>query len=231
MHLSALFCDTIIVQCSAEADRVKVTQKQGLRHFIQILATAQLTRPASCLNTLIRISFTIKNLPTNSPPKYLNHVGNRTEQRRKWRCLWKYDQPKRTMPRPSLTITQRTINAITKMARSPQTDTKRASQRVTTRMTPVSHFPPPLTYPSHQTNAVSQEDERSIANRLAAQSKKDKQPEPESDEAKLAKLDPTGPAKMHGNEPSKGAKIDKEIEDEEAEILAKKGSFGPSKSN
>jgi hypothetical protein len=27
---------------------------------------------------------------------------------------------------------------------------------------------------------------------------------------------------MHGNEPSKGAKIDKEIEDEEAEILAKK---------
>ena len=27
---------------------------------------------------------------------------------------------------------------------------------------------------------------------------------------------------MHGNEPSKGAKIDKEIEDKEAEILAKK---------
>ena len=27
---------------------------------------------------------------------------------------------------------------------------------------------------------------------------------------------------MHGNEPSRGAKIDKQIEDEEAEILAKK---------
>ena len=32
---------------------------------------------------------------------------------------------------------------------------------------------------------------------------------------------------MHGNEPSKGAKIDKEIADEEAEILKKKGAFGP----
>lgn len=30
------------------------------------------------------------------------------------------------------------------------------------------------------------------------------------------------PAIMHGNEPSKGAKIDKEIEEEEAAILAKK---------
>ena len=28
---------------------------------------------------------------------------------------------------------------------------------------------------------------------------------------------------MHGNEPSKGAKIDKEIEEEEAEMLRKKG--------
>ena len=29
-------------------------------------------------------------------------------------------------------------------------------------------------------------------------------------------------ATMHGNEPSKGAKIDKELQDEEDEILAKK---------
>ena len=33
-------------------------------------------------------------------------------------------------------------------------------------------------------------------------------------------------AKIHGNEPSKGAKIDAEIQAEEAEILKKKGGFG-----
>jgi hypothetical protein len=29
-------------------------------------------------------------------------------------------------------------------------------------------------------------------------------------------------AKMHGNKPSRGAEIDKELQDEEAEIIAKK---------
>ncbi len=37
----------------------------------------------------------------------------------------------------------------------------------------------------------------------------------------------TSQARAHGNEPSKGAKIDKQLEDEEAEILKKKGAFGP----
>ena len=41
-----------------------------------------------------------------------------------------------------------------------------------------------------------------------------------------SKKDSTLPAKSHGNEPSKGAKIDQELEDEEAEILKKKGAFG-----
>lgn len=68
------------------------------------------------------------------------------------------------------------------------------------------------------------EDERSIANRLAAA-------EPQNDgtsgkdlsiEDKLAQEDPTAPAKLHGNKPSRGAEIDKEIADEEAEIIAKK---------
>ena len=72
------------------------------------------------------------------------------------------------------------------------------------------------------------EDERSIGNRLNAA-------EPQNDESsvsassgkhlskedKLAQDDPTAPARMHGNEPSKGAKIDKSIEDEEAEIIRK----------
>lgn len=38
----------------------------------------------------------------------------------------------------------------------------------------------------------------------------------------------TTQAKSHGNEPSKGAKIDQQIAEEEAAELAKKGSFGPS---
>ena len=69
----------------------------------------------------------------------------------------------------------------------------------------------------------SPEDERSIANRLAAAdpvnddaSRKDK-----TIEQVLGEEDPTAPARMHGNEPSKGAQIDKEIQDEEAELIAK----------
>jgi hypothetical protein len=67
------------------------------------------------------------------------------------------------------------------------------------------------------------EDQRSIANRLAAA-------EPQNDDSsgknlsledKAAQKDPTLPARMHGNEPSRGAKIDKQIEDEEAAIIAK----------
>ncbi|CAH0022265.1 unnamed protein product [Clonostachys rhizophaga] len=65
------------------------------------------------------------------------------------------------------------------------------------------------------------EDERSIANRLAAA---ERQGEPEEDvETKLSKKDPTLPATMHGNEPSKGAKIDAELQAEEQEQLKKKG--------
>lgn len=76
------------------------------------------------------------------------------------------------------------------------------------------HIPPPPT-----------EDERSIANRLAA-AKDQNDPEDGSGKKKTAEQiagaqDPTLPAKMHGNEPSRGAKIDKSIEDEEAEILAR----------
>ena len=37
------------------------------------------------------------------------------------------------------------------------------------------------------------------------------------------KKDPTLPAKMHGNEPSRGAKIDAQIQAEEGEELRRKG--------
>ncbi|KAH6888002.1 hypothetical protein B0T10DRAFT_489283 [Thelonectria olida] len=64
-------------------------------------------------------------------------------------------------------------------------------------------------------------DERTIANRLAAA---ERQSEPEEDkETKLAKEDPTLPAKMHGNEPSKGAKVDADLQAEEEEYLKRKG--------
>lgn len=64
-------------------------------------------------------------------------------------------------------------------------------------------------------------DERSISNRLAAE---ERQGEPEDDpETAALKKDPTLPAKMHGNEPSRGAKIDAQIAAEEEEELKRKG--------
>lgn len=71
----------------------------------------------------------------------------------------------------------------------------------------------------HQHDRLDKTDERSIANTLADASrveKKEKEAEKEKEEAK-----PTDAAKAHGNEPSKGAKIDEKIEDEEAAIIAK----------
>ncbi|KAL4802142.1 hypothetical protein BDV18DRAFT_147581 [Aspergillus unguis] len=78
---------------------------------------------------------------------------------------------------------------------------------------------------SHST--LDSKDQRSIANKLGAQSKendpshhhnKDFQPE-----AELSKQDPVKPAKLHGNEPSKGAKIDKELQEEDELRLKEKG--------
>lgn len=67
------------------------------------------------------------------------------------------------------------------------------------------------------------EDERSIANKLAREEKREHEPEPMSEEARAAQIDATLPAKLHGNEPSKGAKIDQELKDEEEEYLRQKG--------
>ncbi|KAL4887343.1 hypothetical protein BJY04DRAFT_212384 [Aspergillus karnatakaensis] len=74
---------------------------------------------------------------------------------------------------------------------------------------------------------IDSKDQRSIANRLAAQSK-----EPDSTqhhnrdiqpEAELSKNDPTKPAKLHGNKPSKGAQIDKELQEDDEQRLREKG--------
>ncbi|QIW99085.1 hypothetical protein AMS68_004603 [Peltaster fructicola] len=76
---------------------------------------------------------------------------------------------------------------------------------------------------SHKAN--DPKDERSIANRLAREEKRGEGED--TLEVQQLKEDPTLPARAHGNEPSKGAKIDKEIQEEEEEILKKKGAFGP----
>ncbi|KAK7734701.1 hypothetical protein SLS53_007806 [Cytospora paraplurivora] len=78
---------------------------------------------------------------------------------------------------------------------------------------------------SHQT--TDSKDQRSIANRLAAEEHKS---EPQDDkETRLSKENPVLPAKAHGNEPSKGAKIDAEIQAEEEATLKKKGDTLPGK--
>ncbi|RDW80714.1 hypothetical protein BP5796_05412 [Coleophoma crateriformis] len=75
----------------------------------------------------------------------------------------------------------------------------------------------------HSHKALDSKDERSIANKLERETKRESEPEPESAEAKASKQDPTLPAKMHGNEPSKGAKIDAELQAEEEAELKRKG--------
>jgi hypothetical protein len=62
-------------------------------------------------------------------------------------------------------------------------------------------------------------DERTIGNTLK-DAERVEQKEKEADEAKAAEK-PTDAARAHGNEPSRGAKIDEKIEDEEAAIIAK----------
>ncbi|KZS95360.1 hypothetical protein SISNIDRAFT_345860 [Sistotremastrum niveocremeum HHB9708] len=46
---------------------------------------------------------------------------------------------------------------------------------------------------------------------------------PKTKEGELSQINPTLPAKNHGNEPSRGAKIDEEIKNEEEEELKRKG--------
>ncbi|EQL00897.1 hypothetical protein G6O67_001898 [Ophiocordyceps sinensis] len=65
-------------------------------------------------------------------------------------------------------------------------------------------------------------DQRSIANRIAAEERK-KDSDNDDKETAMLKKDPTLPARAHGNEPSKGAKIDAQIQAEEEEELKRKG--------
>ncbi|KAL1597852.1 hypothetical protein SLS60_008339 [Paraconiothyrium brasiliense] len=72
--------------------------------------------------------------------------------------------------------------------------------------------------------AQDSKDERSIANKLAREEKREKEDENNlSEEARASQIDSTLPAKLHGNEPSKGAKIDQELKEEEEAELRRKG--------
>lgn len=64
----------------------------------------------------------------------------------------------------------------------------------------------------------SSRDERSLANRLAAAQKHDSN----GSENPNTITDPLAPARSHGNEPSRGAKIDAQIQEEEEAFLQKK---------
>jgi hypothetical protein len=82
---------------------------------------------------------------------------------------------------------------------------------------PISHSPatfPPSTRPRVYS---------SIANKLAREAKRENEPEHQDEETMLHNKDATLPARAHGNEPSKGAKIDQELKEEEEEYLMRKG--------
>jgi hypothetical protein len=67
------------------------------------------------------------------------------------------------------------------------------------------------------------EDERSIKNKLEREEKREEEGEEISEQEKLRRQDATAPARAHGNEPSKGAKIDQQIREEEEAELKRKG--------
>ncbi|THY24786.1 hypothetical protein D6D01_05327 [Aureobasidium pullulans] len=79
----------------------------------------------------------------------------------------------------------------------------------------------------HSHKANDAKDERTIANKLAREEKRENEDEKESLQTQQIKKDATLPAQSHGNEPSKGAKIDQELKEEDEAALKGKGSFGP----
>jgi hypothetical protein len=96
---------------------------------------------------------------------------------------------------------------------------------------------------SHQ--SLDSKDEQTIANKLAKEAvvsryfspiylftvfsllivnwQREKEGEQDSVETQRVKQDPTLPARAHGNEPSRGAKIDAQLQAEEEEYLQNKG--------
>lgn len=70
---------------------------------------------------------------------------------------------------------------------------------------------------------LTADDQRSIANRIEAAQAEEAAKDQDPPEVAALKEDPTAPARMHGNEPSRGAKIDAQIQAEEEAELERKG--------
>ncbi|KAF1948922.1 hypothetical protein CC80DRAFT_497912 [Byssothecium circinans] len=75
----------------------------------------------------------------------------------------------------------------------------------------------------HSHKALDSKDERTIANKLAREEKREHEADRNDPETELSQQNSTLPALSHGNEPSKGAKIDQELREEEEAELRQKG--------
>ena len=75
----------------------------------------------------------------------------------------------------------------------------------------------------HSHQALDSKDERSIKNKLAREEQREHESEEVSIDEQRHQQDATLPARAHGNEPSRGAKIDQQIREEEEEELRRKG--------
>uniref|UniRef100_A0A6A7GCE1 Uncharacterized protein n=1 Tax=Hirondellea gigas TaxID=1518452 RepID=A0A6A7GCE1_9CRUS len=74
---------------------------------------------------------------------------------------------------------------------------------------------------------LDSKDERSIGNRLAAQENSSNPDKPTASnydpEAELSKRNPEAPAVLHGHEPSRGAKVDHDLQADDEQRLREKG--------
>ncbi|KAK7460798.1 hypothetical protein VKT23_008727 [Stygiomarasmius scandens] len=77
--------------------------------------------------------------------------------------------------------------------------------------------------PDNAHGLLDSKDQRSIANRLGAAGSHNF--DNESNKPQNTIEDPMEPARSHGNEPSRGAKIDAELKAEEEDLLKKKGKI------
>jgi len=77
------------------------------------------------------------------------------------------------------------------------------------------------TGPANAHNLNDPKDQRSLNNRAALEIRE--QAQLEQEEREPHKIDPTAPAKEHGNRPSRGAEIDKELQEDDERRLQEKG--------
>ncbi|KZW03425.1 hypothetical protein EXIGLDRAFT_721686 [Exidia glandulosa HHB12029] len=76
----------------------------------------------------------------------------------------------------------------------------------------------------HSHKNADRKDQRTHANTVEAANKAEKE-ERQAERERAENSDPLEPAKAHGNEPSRGAKVDKMIEEQEEEELRNKGKI------